>query len=120
MFGTLVICLPSKHEGGDLALKHRGITRAFKSSAAQPAMFCWYSDVSHEVLPVTSGYRWVLTFNLITSPLNTQPTAALNAGPRYAEVRAALSRWLDDRYIDEDTQMSSPECLYFLLDRKYL
>jgi len=119
MFGTLVICLPSEHEGGDLALKHGGITKAFKSSAAQPAMFCWYSDVSHEVLPVTSGYRWVLTFNLVTSPLNTQPTAALNAGPGYAKVRTALSQWLDEREIDEDAQLS-PQCLYFLLDRKYL
>jgi len=68
---------------------------------------------------VTSGYRWVLTFNLVTSPLNTQPTAALNAGPGYAKVRAALSQWLDEREIDEDAQLS-PQCLYFLLDRKYL
>lgn len=33
MFGTLVVCLPSMHEGGDLRLSHRGKDYHFSTSA---------------------------------------------------------------------------------------
>lgn len=55
MFGTMVVCLPSAHEGGDLVLRHGDITKTFKSSEMQPSAFCWFSDVSHEVLPGASA-----------------------------------------------------------------
>ncbi|KAK0716561.1 hypothetical protein B0T21DRAFT_425871 [Apiosordaria backusii] len=57
MFGTLVIALPSPHQGGDVVVKHCGQTMTFKTSEHPQSFVCWYSDVSHEVLPVTSGYR---------------------------------------------------------------
>jgi hypothetical protein len=56
MFGTLVICLPSPHTGGGVVLRHAGQEKTYKTSEAQPSILCWYSDVHHEVLPVTSGY----------------------------------------------------------------
>lgn len=34
MFGTLVICLPSLHEGGDIVLTHRGKTASVSTSEA--------------------------------------------------------------------------------------
>lgn len=68
MFGTLVICLPSPHEGGDVVVKHSGQAKTFSTSLVQPSVLCWYSDVHHEVLPVTSGYRCVLTYNLAIPP----------------------------------------------------
>ncbi|KAM5518245.1 2OG-Fe(II) oxygenase [Fusarium oxysporum f. sp. phaseoli] len=43
MIGTLVVCLPSQHEGGD------------------------YSDVTHEVERLTSGYRLVLPYKLFAT-----------------------------------------------------
>ncbi|KAK4161767.1 hypothetical protein QBC43DRAFT_380518 [Cladorrhinum sp. PSN259] len=58
MFGTLVICLPSPHEGGDVVAKHLRETKTFKTSIHQQSTIYWYSDVHHQVLPVTSGYRW--------------------------------------------------------------
>ncbi|KAK0708876.1 hypothetical protein B0T21DRAFT_247800, partial [Apiosordaria backusii] len=64
MFGTLVICLPSPHEGGDVVVTHCGQRRVFKTSEFEQSFICWYSDVTHEVVPVTLGYRWVLTYNL--------------------------------------------------------
>ncbi|KAK0718024.1 hypothetical protein B0T26DRAFT_830139 [Lasiosphaeria miniovina] len=117
MFGTLVICLPSEHQGGDLVLKHRDVTKIFKTSEAQPSMACWYSDVSHEVLPVTSGRRWVLTYNLaISHPLHSRPCAALNA-PRHDKVRRALAAWLGLRSREGDGAHSG--YLYYLLDHTY-
>jgi hypothetical protein len=32
MFGTLVIALPSKHEGGDVRVTHAGQTKVFETS----------------------------------------------------------------------------------------
>ncbi|KIW68644.1 hypothetical protein PV04_04573 [Phialophora macrospora] len=68
MFGTLVICLPSAHEGGELILNFNGATKSIQtasSSALAMSYAAWYADVLHEVKPVTSGYRLVLTYNLI-------------------------------------------------------
>lgn len=66
--GTLVVCLPSVHEGGQLVLRHQGRENVFDWSgekgqdAIQWAAF--YSDYEHEVLEVTSGHRLTLTYNL--------------------------------------------------------
>ncbi|KAF5556307.1 hypothetical protein FPHYL_7993 [Fusarium phyllophilum] len=64
MFGTLVVSLPSKHKGGEVVLEHCGEEIVYESSKSQASCAAWYSDVHHEVLPVKSGYRWVLTYNL--------------------------------------------------------
>ncbi|KAK4671572.1 hypothetical protein QC764_0096620 [Podospora pseudoanserina] len=77
MFGALVICLPSEHQGGDLVVKQRDVTKRFKTSEVQPSMACWFSDGTHEVLPVTSGIRWGLTYNLGISPQVNRPSAAM-------------------------------------------
>ncbi|KIV86410.1 hypothetical protein PV11_02022 [Exophiala sideris] len=66
MFGTLVICLSSAHEGGDLVLTHNKETMTMSlASEFSMSSAAWYSDVLHEVKPVTSGYRLVLTYNLV-------------------------------------------------------
>ncbi|KAJ0419520.1 hypothetical protein BJY00DRAFT_313909 [Aspergillus carlsbadensis] len=71
MFGTLVICLPSKHKGGDVIAHHKDEARIHDSAANSEYGFsyaAWYSDVRHQVKPVTAGYRLVLTYNLIHRP----------------------------------------------------
>ncbi|OAP60608.1 hypothetical protein AYL99_05610 [Fonsecaea erecta] len=66
--GSLVVCLPCVHEGGQLVLRHQGQEKVFdwsgekSSTAIQWAAF--YSDCEHEVLEVTSGERVTLTYNL--------------------------------------------------------
>ncbi|KAK5184240.1 hypothetical protein LTR44_003746 [Exophiala sp. CCFEE 6388] len=66
MFGTLVICLSSAHQGGDLVLTHNKETMTMSlASEFSMSWAAWYSDVLHEVKPVTSGYRLVLTYNLV-------------------------------------------------------
>ncbi|CAH0392542.1 unnamed protein product [Bemisia tabaci] len=67
MFGTLVICLPSPHEGGKVILTHGDDKYEFetaKSSNMSISYAAWYADITHEVTPVTSGYRLMLTYNL--------------------------------------------------------
>ncbi|KAF9535324.1 hypothetical protein CPB83DRAFT_841574 [Crepidotus variabilis] len=70
MFGSLVIVLPTVHEGGSLVFRHDDDEWTFESAKAvkmdppQAAFAAFFSDVEHEVLPVTSGYRITLTYNL--------------------------------------------------------
>ncbi len=68
MFGTLVVCLPSRHEGGTLLLEHDGQTKRIdfggKDSEFQTRYVAFYADCRHEVTPVKSGYRVCLVYNL--------------------------------------------------------
>ncbi|KAK7217820.1 hypothetical protein V2G26_005823 [Clonostachys chloroleuca] len=70
-FGSLVVCLPLEHEGGQLKVRHEGreITYDWGTSSTKPdfATIRWaafYSDCEHEILEVTSGHRLTLTYNL--------------------------------------------------------
>ncbi|KAN0080621.1 hypothetical protein V8E54_003825 [Elaphomyces granulatus] len=95
MFGTLVVSLPSKHEGGDVVATHKGESLTFRSSPGSDFGFsyaAWYSDVSHEVKAVTSGYRLVLTYNLIHRP----STMSLeNRDNISAKLVSLLQSWTD-------------------------
>ncbi|KAI1740228.1 hypothetical protein F4680DRAFT_448423 [Xylaria scruposa] len=71
-FGSLVVCLPVTHTGGELKVQHLGRDVVFdwgtseesakKGPAIQWAAF--YSNCLHEVLEVKSGHRVTLTYNL--------------------------------------------------------
>lgn len=62
MFGTLVVTLPSKFEGGDLVVRHNGqqhLFNQYKLGGESPGLsfVAFYADCEHEVKPVTKGYR---------------------------------------------------------------
>ena len=71
MFGSLVVVFPTPHEGGALSLRHHGHEWIFDSAKVleavnQPTIgyVAFFSDIEHEVAPVTSGHRITLTYNL--------------------------------------------------------
>ena len=96
MFGSLVVCLPSPFTGGELVTSHQGRRVTFdwsNSSKIQWAAF--YSNVEHEVLPVTSGYRITFTYNLYHQPNMHVPfqlptSIDIKSNPFYCELLAAL------------------------------
>ncbi|KAK4893682.1 hypothetical protein LTR27_007929 [Elasticomyces elasticus] len=70
-FGSLVVCLPVAHEGGELVVRHEKKEVVFDWSTAglhaEDAAVKWaafYSDCEHEVFEVTAGHRLTLTYNL--------------------------------------------------------
>ncbi|KAK8091101.1 hypothetical protein PG994_000606 [Apiospora phragmitis] len=79
-FGSLVVCLPVEHEGGQLQVRHKGEettsssgTNNKKEDNNKPSCHrhrdfvhwaAFYSDCEHEVLEVTRGHRITLTYNL--------------------------------------------------------
>lgn len=71
MFGSLVVVFPAPHEGGQLSLRladqHWIADFAEQFAAASEPSICFiafFGDVEHQVLPVTSGHRVTLTYNL--------------------------------------------------------
>lgn len=74
-FGSLVVCLPCDHEGGELIVRHKSQDLIFdwSTSASEQSgvpsikWAAFYSDCEHEVLEVHSGHRITLTYNLYVS-----------------------------------------------------
>ena len=73
MFGSLVVVLPTKHEGGSFPLRHHGREWVFnsadivspqKSESPRAAFVAFFDDIDHEVSVVKSGFRVTLTYNL--------------------------------------------------------
>lgn len=70
-FGSLVVCLPVEHQGGQLKVRHKGEETTYDWSMladhAKTPHIEWaafYSDCEHEVMEVSSGHRLTLTYNL--------------------------------------------------------
>ena len=68
MFGSLIVSLPSAFTGGELMIHHGGECRSIDFGKDNPEgkirHAAFYADCEHEVLPVQSGYRVCLAFNL--------------------------------------------------------
>ena len=84
MFATLVIVLPSIYTGGELVVRHRGreVTLDMRCEDPSEAAFAaFYADCVHEVLPITSGCRLTLIYNLRragAAPYRRRPITAAN------------------------------------------
>nr|WP_240797898.1 2OG-Fe(II) oxygenase [Streptomyces sp. F001] len=57
MVGTLVLCLPSAHTGGELVIEHAGQHSTYRASKTELTLIAFYADCRHEVTPVRSGCR---------------------------------------------------------------
>ncbi|KAA8650261.1 uncharacterized protein ATNIH1004_002943 [Aspergillus tanneri] len=127
MFGTLVISLPSKHEGGDVIASHKDERLTFETAPNSEFGFswaAWYADVTHEVKPVTSGYRIVLVYNLIH-----RPSAALlqfrgNKTERLTHLLKSWARAAEEpgQYLDgwdDDFNSACPPALVYILEHQY-
>jgi hypothetical protein len=69
MFGSLIIALPCRHTGGELAVsfdnKEELVNFAKDSNDYKISYAAFYADCTHEVKPVTAGYRVCLVYNLV-------------------------------------------------------
>jgi hypothetical protein len=83
MFATLVICLPSRHRGGTLIVKHDGQTTRIdfggENSEFKTQYAAFYADCQHEISPVVAGYRVCLVYNLAIARNKRQPSAPAQA-----------------------------------------
>jgi hypothetical protein len=111
MIGTLAVTLPSAAKGGVLVVEHAGQTATYRASKESLSFVAFYADCRHHVRPVTSGYRVVLTYNLLLKG----DTVASAAGRTDPGLAAELTRCLDEHFDDSD----EPTRLVYLLDHEY-
>lgn len=103
MFATSIIILPSYYQGGQVHVAHAKKSQIFDFSASShlsTSLLSWYTDVHHEVMPVTAGYRLALSFNVIqTKPSANLPNLALLDEAKNW-LRRILLKWNKDRYTE--------------------
>lgn len=118
MFATLIITLPSVHAGGELVVRHKGREVRLDMRCDDPseaAFAAFYADCVHEVLPVTSGCRMVLVYNLLRPGKGRTPQPP-NHEKEQAGVEALLQRWCAGKTAPDD---DTPEKLVLLLEHAY-
>ncbi|RAL00834.1 uncharacterized protein BO80DRAFT_88583 [Aspergillus ibericus CBS 121593] len=128
MFATLAVCLPSKHEGGDLIAFHKNARLEFQTAPTSEFGFswaAWYADVTHELKPVASGYRVVLVYNLIHHPSAALLNSKASQADKLAHLLVPWARPADEdaiRYLDgwdTDPYDMYPPALVYLLENQY-
>ncbi len=117
MFATLIVALPAVYTGGELRIEHAGHSVALNLQADDPSEIsfaAFYADCIHEVLPITSGCRIVLIYNLCRSGKGELPQP-----PDYqreqAQAAACLSQWVTMEHTGEDIPLK----LVYLLEHAY-
>ncbi|MCJ1419100.1 hypothetical protein MMC32_005452 [Xylographa parallela] len=98
-FGSLVVCLPYTHQGGQLQVRHSGEQISYDWSNDDASTISWaafYSDCEHEVFEVISGYRVTLTYNLyiyedLGNVVQSTPSADPTRYPLYKKMSELLN-----------------------------
>ncbi|KAF8607470.1 hypothetical protein BDV93DRAFT_468245 [Ceratobasidium sp. AG-I] len=121
MFATMVVILPSYFEGGAVHLTLNETSKVVDFSGAaspfQTSVLAWYTDVTHEIKPVTGGYRLALTYNLFRSMESPTIHPAPVNDPSAAKLLQALTDWAEGVKQGEDAK--APHALAWLLEHKY-
>ena len=113
MFATLVINLPSDHEGGDLIVSHGDQSQRYSfadKDSFQPCFVAFYADCYHEVKPITSGYRICLIYNLAIAERNKQPLLSQQS-KIFEDIGSAIQQWTQEN--------SKNPILTYLLEHSY-
>eukprot|EP01006_Ploeotia_vitrea_P013524 TRINITY_DN35330_c1_g1_i1.p1 TRINITY_DN35330_c1_g1~~TRINITY_DN35330_c1_g1_i1.p1 ORF type:complete len:569 (-),score=50.51 TRINITY_DN35330_c1_g1_i1:36-1742(-) len=134
--GTLVVPLPSKFTGGELVISYKGQQKTSTLGCGEPTRdpehwlsglqaVAFFSDCDHEVLPVTSGTRVTMTFDICVKARDYPRTADFSehiidgghfctlwdASGVKKELREVLQQILQDN--------NNPKRISFLLGHQY-
>ena len=119
MFATLILVLPSVSVGGgELVVRHKdreARLNLHREDPSEVAFAAFYADCVHEVLPVTSGYRLALVYNLVRRGPGPLPEPADHA-TQEAVVAGLLKYWAEAPRSPEE---ESPEKLVYPLEHAY-
>jgi hypothetical protein len=121
MIGTLIVTLPSRFSGGTLIIKHHDEKVEFRGAGNKLELIAFYADCHHEVRPVSSGYRIVLTYNLLLSKGRAAQDIDLPA-PILADIEARVREFFVTPPPPLWTGAKSvppPDRLVYLLDHQY-
>ncbi|KIO28616.1 hypothetical protein M407DRAFT_45278, partial [Tulasnella calospora MUT 4182] len=116
MFATIIVILPSPFAGGSAHLSHAGQKAAIdqsKESWLHTSVMAWYTDVTHEIKPIQSGYRLALSYNLVHTTTSLRPALSDASGP-IKQIRHILLSWRQNLYAED-----SPQKIIYLLQHRY-
>lgn len=120
MIGTLVVTLPSTFSGGTLVVAHHEQKVEHLETGRKLSLVAFYADCRHEVRPVTSGYRIVLTYNLMLS-VGTSEAPQLPAR-QLERLQSSVCEFLETptpvRWGCKE-EAAPPDRLVYLLDHQY-
>jgi hypothetical protein len=107
------------HEGGELRVRHGGreVQLALHGEDPSEAAFAaFYADCVHEVLPLASGWRLVLVYNLLRPPARGPLPRPPSHAAEQARVAALLQRWAADH---ASPGGGTPQKLLYVLQHAY-
>lgn len=120
MFATIVVLLPSTYTGGEVRLQHATEEEVFdmsENSTVQTSVLSWYTDVTHSVEPINSGYRLALSYNLIHTSRNIPKPSLPSTHTALVKLDHVLQKWRQNKYRDEDDDEYS--MIAYLLQHQY-
>jgi hypothetical protein len=118
MFASLIIILPSKFEGGQVHVSHGNDKDVFDISPTSEftiSALAWYTDVIHEVKPVTSGYRLAVSYNLVNTLPGLPPPHLPDMHSAVSAVQKIFHKWKKGGYRRSDRSGT----IAYLLDHQY-
>ena len=120
MVGSLVVLLPSKHQGGALVVQHhddRVVLGEAPRGSKELMLIAFYADCQHEVQPVTSGHRIALTYHLHHRAAGARRAPRTAVDRLATSVEAYFATAVPIRYSNAPPQ--PPDRLIYLLDHQY-
>ncbi|KAI0052019.1 hypothetical protein FA95DRAFT_1602248 [Auriscalpium vulgare] len=121
MFATVIVVLPSTFQGGQVHVSHGTQHKVFDTaanSAFSTSALAWYTDVVHEVKPLTSGFRLALSYNLVHAEPSLPPH--IPTDNTLTTLERVLSAWRQADYRGEEPDGGAPpQKLAYLLDHRY-
>jgi len=123
MVASLIVVLPSAHKGGSLIVRHNKRSKRF--SIRNPAekklnLLAFYADCTHEVKPVTEGYRVALAYNLTFIAANETDVKNLLPEEDNGPLLSAIENFIQSGENENEVLGShKPGKLVYLLDHHY-
>ncbi|KAF5383237.1 hypothetical protein D9615_004868 [Tricholomella constricta] len=119
MFATVIIVLPSLYTGGEVHVSHSSSTKVIElapNSLLYTSVLAWYTDVRHEVKPITSGYRLALSYNLIHAVPGVPRPTLPDMNTAVNRLRHVLRKWHKEAYGNEEMD---DNLVAYLLEHEY-
>ncbi|KAK1228340.1 hypothetical protein PQX77_008593 [Marasmius sp. AFHP31] len=113
MFASIIVVLPSRFTGGDAHVSHGTLRKVFNTSGpslSKTTVLSWYTDVTHEIKPIESGYRLALSYNLFHTTNSLRPSLS-SQNDMIGRLRHIFLSWKQ--------QESEPDKMIYMLDHKY-
>jgi len=118
MIGTLVVTLPSSYTGGELIVGRDEELMEYRGSRGALSVVAFYADCLHEVLPVKSGYRIALTYNLLLRGDTSRPEGDAGSIAELTDLLGEHFSTPAPRY-HGGQPTDVPRRLVYLLDHEY-